>query len=616
MVETPFAGRSEIEIPPGTTLMDLIDQRVAAHGDDVVYRYADYSRALHGEYHELTWSEFQLRVCAVAARIQQVSAPGDRVAVLCPHGLDYVVAFFAAIAAGAIAVPLFTPEEPGHADRLHAVLADSAPTVVLTTISAAAGVRDYYGRKPGATRPRIIAVDAVPDAMEAVWRRPGSTADSIAYLQYTSGSTRTPAGVEITHRAVATNLLQLSDALGLDANCRGVSWLPLFHDMGLLCVILPMVCGRFLTLMSPSAFIRRPYRWIKELGATAEDGGVFSAAPNFAFDYAATRGRPAPGAELDLSKVIGLINGSEPVTVPAMRKFTEAFAPYGLADNAIKPCYGMAEATVFVSATQAEATARVVHVDRERLNAGRLVRVAADREDAVAQVSCGYLARAQWAVIADPATGREQPDATVGEIWLHGDNLGVGYWNRPDETAETFRNRLARRLSEKSHAEGVAADARWLRTGDFGAYLGGQLYVTGRVKDLVIIGGRNHDPQDLEHSAQDASTALRPGFVAAFSVPAGELPRHAVAVLPQDRADSSNQLVIVAERGAGIGKVDPDLVASRVRAALSRRHGVPVRDLLLVPAGSIPRTSSGKIARRACRAAYLDGTLGRAADRH
>ncbi|MEC3952786.1 long-chain-fatty-acid--AMP ligase FadD32 [Nocardia sp. CDC153] len=615
MVETPFACRSDIEIPPTLTLMDLIDQRAAAHGDDVVYRYADYSRALEGEYRELTWSEFQLRVCAVAARVQQVSAPGDRVAVLAPHGLDYVVAFFGAIAAGAIAVPLFTPDEPGHTDRLHAVLADSAPAVILTTVSAAAGVRDFYGRRPGRKRPRIIAVDAVPTVLEASWRRPDATADAIAYLQYTSGSTRTPAGVEITHRAVATNLLQLADALGLDADCRGVSWLPLFHDMGLLCVILPMVCGRHITLLSPSAFIRRPYRWIKELGATTDGGGVFSAAPNFAFEYAAERGRPAPGTRLDLSKVIGLINGSEPVTVSAMRKFTEAFAPYGLASNAIKPCYGMAEATVFVSATQAEVAARVVHVDRERLNAGRMVPVTPEREDAVAQVSCGYLARAQWAVITDPASGRERPDGTVGEIWLHGDNLGVGYWNRPDETIKTFRNRLVRRLFKDSHAEGAPADARWLRTGDFGAYLGGQLYVTGRVKDLVIINGRNHYPQDLEHSAQNASTALRPGFIAAFSVPANELPRHATTERPVEPDDTSDQLIIVAERGTGIGKLDPDLIASRVRAALSSRHGVLVRDLLLVPAGSIPRTSSGKIARRACRAAYLDGTLGRAAVR-
>ncbi|AYF77984.1 fatty-acid--CoA ligase [Nocardia yunnanensis] len=639
MVEYPFADASDFEIPPSVTLTDLLHQRAVAHGGDVGYRYVDYARALDGEYHELTWSQLQLRVGAVAARIQQVSAPGDRIAVLCPHGLDYVVAFYAAIAAGGIAVPLFTPDEPGHTDRLHAVLEDSAPAVVLTTVGAAAGVRDYYrhrrvdsgegagvgGEGPGgagtgvagrraAGRPRIIAVDAVPDVMEAFWERPDATADSIAYLQYTSGSTRTPAGVEITHRAVATNLLQLYDALGLDADCRGVSWLPLFHDMGLLCVILPMVCGRHLTLMSPSAFIRRPFRWIKELSATADGGGVFSAAPNFAYEYAAARGRPAPGTPVDLSKVVGLINGSEPVTVSAMNAFTEAFAPYGLPRDAVTPCYGMAEATVFVSATRPETGARVVHVDRDRLGAGRLVCVPAGREDAVAQVSCGSLARAQWAVIADPETGREQPDGTVGEIWLYGGNLGAGYWNRPEETVRTFRNSLTRRLSAHSHAQGVPADARWLRTGDFGAYLGDQLYVTGRVKDLVIVAGRNHYPQDLEHSAQNASSALRPGFVAAFAVPANRLPIHALARRPLTSPDdSSEQLVLVAERAAGIGTLDPDLIASRVRGVLSRRHGVSLRDLLLVPAGSIPRTSSGKIARRACRAAYLDGTLVRVA---
>ncbi|MFJ4651703.1 long-chain-fatty-acid--AMP ligase FadD32 [Nocardia sp. NPDC088792] len=616
MTAISFDSSVDIEINSGTTLIDLIDRRVALHGNDVVYRYADYSRHRDGEYHDLTWSAFDARVRAIAARIQQVSAPGERVAVLCPHGLDYVAAFFAAITAGTIAVPLFTPDEPGHTDRLHAVLGDCAPAVILTTTSAAAGVRAFFGHLPATRRPRMIAVDAVPDVLGARWRHPGTGADSIAYLQYTSGSTRIPAGVEITHRAVCTNLLQLCDALGLDEGSRGVTWLPLFHDMGLLCVILPMLGGRYLTMMSPSAFVRRPYRWIKELGATAEPGGVFSAAPNFAFDYAAARGRPAPGVELDLSQVIGLINGSEPVTVSALHKFTKAFAPYGLPDNAIKPCYGMAEATVFVSATRAREAAEILHVDRIQLGDGRLVRVPVESESTVALVSCGYVAREQWAAIVDSETGKERPDGTVGEIWLHGDNMGVGYWNRTEESAHTFGNTLSGKLSRGSHAGDVPADGMWLRTGDYGAYLGGRLYVTGRLKDLVIVGGRNHYPQDLEYSAQDATTALRPGFVAAFSVPANQLPRHAFPErnpTAYDPDDATSQLVIVAERGIGVGKLDADLVTSRVRAALSHRHGITVRDLLLVPAGSIPRTSSGKIARRACRAEYLDGTLSRTA---
>ncbi|HLS75345.1 MAG TPA: long-chain-fatty-acid--AMP ligase FadD32 [Nocardia sp.] len=609
-----------IRIPEGQTLVDHVEKHTRNDANTLAYRYIDYSRERDGEVHELTWQQFGVRLRAVAARLQQVTKRGDRVAILAPQGLDYVVSFFAAIYAGAISVPLFDPDEPGHTDRLHAVLGDCEPSAILTASSSAAGVRQFFRSLPAAQRPRIIAVDAIPDSVGESWVRPDITADDIAYLQYTSGSTRVPAGVEITHRAVATNLLQMVDALNLDWNSRGVTWLPLFHDMGLLTVILPAVGGKYITIMSPSAFVRRPYRWIKELAAVSDGAGTFAAAPNFAFEHAAARGLPRNGESLDLSNVLGLINGSEPVTTSSMRKFNEAFAPYGLPKTAIKPCYGMAEATLFVSATKAEDEAKVTYVDRGELNAGRMVKVDPGAENAIAQVSCGYVALSQWAVIVDPESvddpegGRELPDGRVGEIWLHGNNMGIGYWGRPEETQKTFRNRVAERQPEGSHAEGTEPEANWMRTGDYGVYFDGELYITGRVKDLVIVDGRNHYPQDLEYSAQEASNALRPGFVAAFSVPANQLPAEVFEAdshsgLKFDADDASEQLVIVAERGPGAGKADPGPIADAVRAAISQRHGVTVRDVLLVPAGSIPRTSSGKIARRACKTAYLEGTL-------
>ncbi|MEU7139405.1 long-chain-fatty-acid--AMP ligase FadD32 [Nocardia sp. NPDC046473] len=608
-----------IRIPEDHTLVDHVEKHTRNDANTLAYRYIDYSRERDGEAQELTWREFGIRLRAVAARLQQVTNPGDRVAILAPQGLDYVVSFFAAIYAGTISVPLFDPDEPGHTDRLHAVLGDCEPAAVLTASSSAAGVRQLFRSLPFAQRPRIIAVDAIPDTVGESWVRPDIAIDDIAYLQYTSGSTRTPAGVEITHRAVGTNLLQMVDAINLDWNSRGVTWLPLFHDMGLLTVILPAVGGKYITIMSPSAFVRRPYRWIKELAAQSDGAGTFAAAPNFAFEHAAARGLPKNGESLDLSNVIGLINGSEPVTTSSMKKFNEAFAPYGLPKTAIKPCYGMAEATLFVSATKAEDEAKVTYVDRIELNAGRMVKVEPGTENAIAQVSCGYVALSQWAVIVDPETvevdgGREQPDGRVGEIWLHGNNMGIGYWGRPDETSATFQNKVPHRLAEGSHAEGTERDANWMRTGDYGVYLDGELYITGRVKDLVIVDGRNHYPQDLEFSAQEASKALRPGFIAAFSVPANQLPalvfdQGSHSGLKFDADDASEQLVIVAERGPGAGKADPLPIADEVRGAIASRHGVTVRDVLLVPAGSIPRTSSGKIARRACKAAYLEGTL-------
>ncbi|WP_067539793.1 long-chain-fatty-acid--AMP ligase FadD32 [Nocardia crassostreae] len=594
-----------ISLPDNKTMIDLVDHHTAECGDELAYRYVDYSRERDGEYFELTWNQFGVRLRAVAARLQQVTQPGDRVAILCPQGLEYIVAMYGAVYAGNIAVPLFEPDEHGHSDRLHAVLDDCQPAAILTVGSAAAGVRELFRELPAPQRPRIIAVEMIPDSVGATWVRPEINIDSVAYLQYTSGSTRTPAGVEITHRAVGTNLFQMISAIGINEKARGVTWLPMFHDMGLLTVILPTLGGKFITVMSPSAFVRRPYRWIKELAAQEDGAEIYAAAPNFAFEHAAVRGKPKPGEELDLSRVIGLINGSEPVSVTSMKKFNEAFEPYGLPKTAIKPCYGMAEATLFVSATRRDDEARVVYVDRGELNAGRMTEVNPDAENAVAQVSCGYVALSQWAVIVDPETGAERPEGEVGEIWLHGQNMGIGYWGRPEESEATFHNKLTARQPH-SHAEGAEPDANWMRTGDFGAYLDGELYITGRVKDLVIVDGRNHYPQDLEYSAQESSTALRPGFVAAFSVSSDEMPAD---VFDRGIDTGTEQLVIVAERGTGAAKLDPEPITETVRAAIAKRHGVTVRDLLLVPAGSIPRTSSGKIARRACKAAYVEGTL-------
>ncbi|NDK90120.1 AMP-binding protein [Gordonia desulfuricans] len=598
------------------TLVDYVERNVREQADTLAYRFIDYSRERDGERQDLTWAQFGKRLRAVAARLQQVTKPGDRVAILAPQSLEYVIGFFAALYASNVAVPLFSPDEPGHTDRLTAVLADCEPTAILTSTKSAEAVRDFFSDRPAKQRPRVIAVDAVPDSVGSSWVAPVAgkdhNRDTVAYLQYTSGSTRVPAGVEITYQAVAANCLQIYDCIEIDRNARGVTWLPMFHDMGLLTVILPALGGKYITIMSPQAFVRRPGRWIRELAADDDNAPTYAAAPNFAYEHAAARGLPKPGESLDLSNVIGLINGSEPVTVSSMKKFNEAFEPYGLPKTAIKPCYGMAEATLFVSATQRDNEAKIVYVDREELNAGRMVVVDADAANAVAQVACGQVALSQWAAIVDAETGEERPDGHVGEIWLHGLNIGAGYWNKPEETKDTFQNTISKVLPAGSHTAGAPADARWMRTGDYGVWFDGELYITGRVKDLVIVDGRNHYPQDIEFSAQEASTALRPGFVAAFAVPTNQLPpevfEQSTSGLTFDADDASEQLVIVAERGPG-KKTDPQEIADTVRASIAQRHGVMARDILLVPAGSIPRTSSGKIARRATKAAYIDGSL-------
>lgn len=583
-----------IDIPGGATLMSVLYRNINELGDAVSYRHLDYGRVSDGDPVELSWAQLGIRLRAVGARLQQLSAPRDRVAILAPQGVDYVVAFFAAIAAGNIAVPLFAPELPGQAERLDAVLGDAAPSVILTTTEAAAAVQSFVRTLPRERRARVIAVDAVAETVGSKFVPAELDTDDIAYLQYTSGSTRTPAGVEITHRCVATNVVQMIMSVGLDWNIRSISWLPLFHDMGLLMIMFPALCGGQITLMSPTAFVRRPYRWIKELAEQSRYGRTFAAAPNFAFDLAAQRGLPSAGEELDLSNVVGLINGSEPVSIASIERFNEAFAPYGLPPTAIKPSYGMAEATLFVSTIDPDARASVVFLDRDALGAGHADPVPPDAVNAVAQVSCGRVARSLWAVIVDPDSEAELPDGRIGEIWLHGDNVGRGYWGRARESALAFRNKLQSRLEVDSRAEGSAVGGTWFRTGDLGVYLDGELYIVGRIKDLVIVDGRNHYPQDIEATASDATTAVRSGYVTAFSVP---------------REAAGEQLVIVAERAPGAGRVDSAPIVEAIRAAVSRRHTLPVADVRLVSAGRIPRTTSGKLARRDCRARYLAGEL-------
>ncbi len=612
----PFIVNGKITFPDNTNLVRHVEKWARVRGDKLAYRFLDFSTERDGVARDIVWSDFSARNRAVGARLQQVTQPGDRVAILCPQNLDYLIAFFGTLYAGRIAVPLFDPAEPGHVGRLHAVLDDCTPTTILTTTEAAEGVRKFIRARAAKERPRVIAVDAVPTEVASTWQEPEADENTIAYLQYTSGSTRTPTGVQITHLNLPTNVLQVLQGLEGKEGDRGLSWLPFFHDMGLITALLSPVIGHNFTFMTPAAFVRRPGRWIREMARKPEDSPdceVITVAPNFAFEHAALRGVPKEGEPpLDLSNVKAILNGSEPVSPASMRKFYEAFTPYGLRETAIKPSYGLAEATLFVSTTPMDEAPTVIHVDRDELNNQRFVEVAADAPNAVAQVSAGMIGVDEWAAIVDPDTASELPDGQIGEIWLHGQNLGTGYWGKEEETNETFRNILKSRVAQ-SHAEGAADDGLWVRTGDYGTYYKGHLYIAGRIKDLVIIDGRNHYPQDLEYSAQEASRALRTGYVAAFSVPANQLPKvvfdNPHVGLKFDPEDSSEQLVIVAERAAGTHKLDYQPIADDIRAAIAVRHGVTVRDLLLVQAGTIPRTSSGKIGRRACRAAYLDGSL-------
>ncbi|MGE2727578.1 fatty acyl-AMP ligase [Mycolicibacterium pulveris] len=588
-IEDCLDADGNVVLPRGVTLVSLIDRNIANVGDAIAYRYLDYTGSADGRAVELTWAQLGRRIRAIGAAVQRLASPGERVAILAPQGLDYVAGFYGAVKAGMIAVPLFAPELQGHAERLDTALSDARPAVILTTRAAAEAVETYLMRRTLRRRPELVVVDEIPDSIGEAFTPIELDVDDVSHLQYTSGSTRAPVGVEITHRAVGTNLIQMILSIDLlDRNTHGVSWLPLYHDMGLSMIGFPAVYGGHSTLLAPTAFLRRPERWIRALSDESRHGRVVTAAPNFAYEYTAQRGLPAAGADVDLRNVV-MIVGSEPVSMHAITTFTAAFWPYGLPPTAIKPSYGIAEATLFVSTIAPDAEPAVVYLDRAQLADGRAVPVPADAKDAVAQVSCGQVARSQWAVIVDPDSHAEVADGRVGEIWLHGDNVARRYWARPEESRQTFDATLRSRLRTASRADGAPADAAWMRTGDLGVYLGAELYVTGRIADLVVVDGRQHYPHDIENTVADASAMVRRNYVAVFTV--------------------GDDVVVIAERASGTRRADPAPALQAIRAAVADVHGLSVADARFVPAGAIPRTTSGKLARRACRDEYLRGEI-------
>lgn len=587
-IEDCLDARGDISFPPGTTLISLVERNIANLADTVAFRYLDFGRTAEGEATELSWSQFGVRMRAIAARIQQTVGKAERVAILAPQGLDYVTAFYAAAKAGTIAVPLFAPELPGHAERLETALADSRPSLLLTTAAAAESVAGFVEKLPG-SQPEVMIIDRIADSAADEFVTVEIDPSDVCHLQYTSGATRPPVGVEITHRAFCTSLVQMILSIDLlNRNTHGVSWLPLYHDMGLSMIGFPAIYGGHSTLMSPTAFVRRPIRWIQALSAGSQVGQVVTAAPNFAYEWTAQRGRPEPGQNIDLSNVVMII-GSEPVSISAIADFRKTFEPHGLTPTAIKPSYGIAEATLMVATIAPGERATVSYFDRAQLAAGTAVRVTADAPDAVAQVSCGQAARSLSAIIVNPDSCEELPDGAVGEIWLHGDNVGSGYWGKPEETEFMFGARLSARLSAGSRAHAVPSSQSWLRTTDLGMFVDGELYVTGRIADMLTIDGVNLYPQEIEATAAAASSSVRRGYVTAFAAPEG--------------------LVIVAERAPGSGRSDPQSVIGAIREAVSRRHELSVKDIRILPAGAIPRTTSGKLARQACRIEYLGGGL-------
>jgi fatty acid CoA ligase FadD21 len=566
-----------------TSVLSLLRERAGLQPDDMAFSFTDYEQDWAGVRETLTWAQLYQQTLNVAHEIRQHGSVGDRAVILAPQGFAYIVAFLGAIQAGFIAVPLSVPAPGSHDERVNAVLADTSPKVILTT-SAIQEIAAEYVQQPGTdTAATIINVDALDLGNENPSSIRISNPPSTAYLQYTSGSTRLPAGVMITHRNLMVNFQQLMADYFAPTHGRApsdlsiVSWLPFYHDMGLvLGVIAPILGGWRGVLMSPIAFLQRPARWIQ---AMANSSHPFSAAPNFAFELAVRKTTEADMAGLDLGACQGIVSGSERIHPATLNRFSNRFAPYNFRDEMMLPSYGLAEGTVFAASRPKGGAPYVVNFEPEKLSAGT-----AERSDARAGaplLSYGT-PKSPLVRIVDSDTCIECPAGTVGEIWLHGDNVAEGYWQKPEETQHTFGGMLINSSPDTPQSP-------WLRTGDLGFISEGEMFIVGRMKDLLIVYGRNHYPEDIESTVQE----ITGGRVAAISVPVDQTEKLVTIIEVKKRGDSDEE---------AMQKLS--VVKNDVTAAISQSHGLNVADLVLVAPGSIPTTTSGKIRRAACVEQY------------
>jgi acyl-CoA synthetase (AMP-forming)/AMP-acid ligase II len=534
---------------------------------------------------ELSYAALRDRVEALGARLAACGRPGDRAMLMLPPGLDYVVAFLACLAARRVAVTAYAPGPEKSARRLAAILRDSRPAVVLCPAAAAPAVgalADDAGLAPRILHPES---GAGADAGGRLDLPTDLAPDELALLQYTSGSTSAPKGVMVTHG----NLLHNSEAIRRlfrhDADTRVVSWLPPFHDMGLVGGILQSLhCGGASHLMSPIEFLQRPHRWLQAISAhrATSAGG-----PDFAFRHCVERVKPEQMADVDLGSWRVAFNGAETVHASTLDAFADKFAPWGFRRASFLPCYGLAEATLLVSAGAAEGGAVAATFDRASLQAGYAQAAAAPGGQPL--VGAGRAAHGQQVAIVAPDSRRECLDGEVGEICVAGTGVARGYWERPAETAQAFGLELP----------GRADDGRFLRTGDLGFRRGGELFVCGRLKDLIVLKGQNFHPPDIEGALHARAGAGRANAVAAFSLSVRDEEHLAVAQEVEGRAHDR----------AGLER--------RIRATRSTvfsESGVSPHVVFLMRAGSLPRTTSGKIQRQRCRdllGAWLEALLRR-----
>lgn len=558
------------------TLVQLLRENAEGAGDKQAFSFI---RTDDGPEISLTYRALHERAMAIGGELQSLISPGERALLLYPPGLEFISAFFGCLYAGVVAVPVALPTRNRATSAIGSILAASKPTVILSTAEQRNKSQESHSETSELLQRPWIATDLISNDRQLSWRDLHIEESHAAFLQYTSGSTSSPKGVVLSHRNLLFNASLISHAFGATAEDRAVFWLPHYHDMGLIGGILqPIYSNCTCTLMAPAAFLQRPSIWLETI---SRKRATISGGPNFGYDLCYRRIRAEEREQLDLSCWRLAFAGAERVRAETINRFIETFSCCGFRRESFFPCYGLAEATLMASGGPRDTAPSIVRVRGDALEQNVVADAGPDDSAVRTLVGCGENLPGQEIVIADPETLLQCEDQKLGEIWLRGPSVAVGYYDCPEATKAAFDGYLK------------SGDGPFLRTGDLGFLRGGQLFVTARLKDVIVIRGRNHYPEDLEHSVEGAHPAFRIGFTAAFSVDV------------EDR----EQLVVVQEIEPRHRDLDVDAALRAIRRVIASIHELEVHTVVLAKAGTISKTSSNKTQRSACRERYLRGDL-------
>jgi acyl transferase domain-containing protein/acyl-CoA synthetase (AMP-forming)/AMP-acid ligase II/pimeloyl-ACP methyl ester carboxylesterase len=570
-------GKERNRLSKQTTLIDRLQEQASTQPHKRAFTFLADGET---EIDSLTYQQLNEKAKAIAFILQSHHAQGQRALLLFQPGLDFITAFLGCLYAGVVAVPVYPPRANRSLERLLAIVTDAEASLALTTKSIQEQVASKFASHNATEKIQFIATDVLKLELATDWQYPDITLDNLAFLQYTSGSTGKPKGVMVSHGNLIANSATIQHCFGNKREHIITSWLPPYHDMGLIgSIIQPAYVGSSMYLMAPVTFLQRPYRWLQ---AISNYRGQTNGGPNFAYDLCVESITPEQKATLDLSCWELAFSGAEPVRAETIDRFSEYFRECGFRRRAFYPCYGMAESTLMITGSRRDAEPVVTSFALKQLAENQAV-VMKDRAAAITLIGCGGNSPEQKVAIANPETLNQCPDGEIGEIWVKSPSVAQGYWNRPELSVHSFDGVLAN-----------TQEAGWLRTGDLGFLHHGELFVTGRLKDLIIIRGRNYYPQDLESTVDNAHEAIRAGNVAAFAVDVAGVEK--LVITPEIKRTSLRKLNIVE-------------VTKAIRSAIAEHHELQVHAIVLLKTGSIPKTSSGKIQRHACKAGYLDRSL-------